>query len=175
MKNSIEALDRKRNRLLSWILAVYGVWHGILLLLTLIAFIKFGLLIRHFMSGVRLYILIIGVVALAVFLFFIIRWLIYKRTLKKNPETAMAVNDERVKQNWLMAYRTSFIVMISLAVILEILKIASNAIFIRVSPPPDEHLWWHVLAFLDFYHLQIVIYAGIVTCLVSFLRRNWKG
>lgn len=40
--------------------------------------------------------------------FFTVRYLLYKNILRKDPSLSMAVNDERVKLNWLKAYRLGF-------------------------------------------------------------------
>jgi hypothetical protein len=40
--------------------------------------------------------------------FFTIRYLLYKNTLRKDPSLRKAVNDERIKLNWLKAYRFAF-------------------------------------------------------------------
>lgn len=41
-------------------------------------------------------------------LIFSVRYFLYKRTLRKDPSLRKAVNDERVKLNWLKAYRVAF-------------------------------------------------------------------
>jgi MFS family permease len=45
---------------------------------------------------------------LLVLLIFITRYLLYKKKLRKDPSLRAAVNDERVRLNWLKAYRFAF-------------------------------------------------------------------
>ena len=50
--------------------------------------------------------------------FFSARYLHYRNALKKDPSVDTAVNDERVKLNWLMAYRFAFFAIIIFQVLL---------------------------------------------------------
>lgn len=121
--------------------------------------------LRAFVSQITKYYLGAGVVAFLIFLVFLLKWWLYKRALRKDPNVAAAVNDEMVKQNWLMAFRKAFIVMISLGIVLELLKIVTNFSFFWHWRSP----WTTLINVLNFWHLQIVIYAGVMTCLASFL------
>ncbi len=49
-------------------------------------------------------------------LIFGVRYLIYRKKLMKVPSLRTAVNDERVKLNWLRAYRLAFLVVIVITI-----------------------------------------------------------
>ena len=120
------------------------------------------------MDQITKYYLAAGLVAFLVFLIFLLKWWLYKRALRKQPAIATAVNDELVKQSWLRAFRQSFIVMIALLVAFEVLKIVTNtALFWSWRSP-----WARLINVINFWHLQIILYVGIMTCLASFLRYN---
>jgi len=59
----------------------------------------------RFFSTLFLAALIVWLMALA---FFTVRYLLYKNILRKDPSLRAAVNDERVKLNWLRSYRFAF-------------------------------------------------------------------
>ncbi|MCD6192628.1 MAG: hypothetical protein J7L26_04065, partial [Candidatus Aminicenantes bacterium] len=131
MESSIEQFDRQRIKLLKWLLVVYGLWHGMIILYALVGgtiAISFSRLepLRAFVAQITKYYLAAGLIAFLVFLIFLLKWWLYKRALRKQPAIATAVNDELVKQSWLRAFRQSFIVMIALLVAFEVLKIVTN-------------------------------------------------
>ena len=49
-------------------------------------------------------------------LIFGVRYLIYRKKLMKVPSLRTAVNDERVKLNWLRAYRSAFLIVIVITI-----------------------------------------------------------
>lgn len=53
-----------------------------------------------------------GILGIFILLIFMIRFWLYKKSLKKDPSLRTAVNDERVKINWLKAYRIAFFVVV---------------------------------------------------------------
>jgi drug/metabolite transporter (DMT)-like permease len=59
----------------------------------------------QFDNSLFLYAIILWLTTIA---FFTVRYLLYKNTLRKDPSLRKAVNDERVKLNWLKAYRFAF-------------------------------------------------------------------
>ncbi len=52
--------------------------------------------------------------------FFVVRFLLYKRKLMKDPSLSSAVNDERVRMTWLKAYRFSLIIVIGITIFWKI-------------------------------------------------------
>jgi membrane protease YdiL (CAAX protease family) len=63
------------------------------------------------------------VIWLSAVLFFGVRYLLYKRTLRKDQSLREAVNDERVKLNWLRAYRFAFFAVVLFQVIILLLQL----------------------------------------------------
>lgn len=63
----------------------------------------------RFFNTLFLAALLLWLIALA---FFTVRYLLYKNILRKEPTLRQAVNDERVKLNWLRSYRFAFFAVI---------------------------------------------------------------
>lgn len=57
-----------------------------------------------------------GITASLTFLLFVTRYWLYKRKLKRDPSLRAAVNDERIRLNWLRAYRFAFLVVIGVTI-----------------------------------------------------------
>ena len=106
MASRIEKMNRMRRNILL-----------IVFLGSLIAFVSFiypsVYRFFHFQEKMRFFItllhagiiLLLGTIAL-----FSVRYLFYKKALRKDPSLNTAVNDERVKLNWFKAYRFAFLV-----------------------------------------------------------------
>ena len=75
---------------------------------------------RNFISKWK-YPLIEGAIALWLFtaLFFLTRFWLYKKKLKREPSLHSAVYDERVRLNWLKANRIAFFVLVSSTILYE--------------------------------------------------------
>lgn len=57
-----------------------------------------------------------GIMAALLLLILITRYLLFKASTLKDPALRPAVDDERVRQNWLRAYRTAFYTMVGIHV-----------------------------------------------------------
>lgn len=57
-----------------------------------------------------------GIIAALLLLILITRYLLFKASTLKDPALRPAVDDERVRQNWLKAYRTAFFTMVGIHV-----------------------------------------------------------
>lgn len=57
-----------------------------------------------------------GTIAALLLLILIVRYLLFKASTLKDPALRPAVDDERVRQNWLKAYRTAFYTMVGIHV-----------------------------------------------------------
>ena len=108
MASKIEKMNRMRRNILLIVLIGSSVAFGAFLYPS--AYRLFHLSERpRFDETPFLYALIIWLGAV---LFFGVRYFLYKKTLRKDPSLKEAVNDERVKLNWLIAYRFAFFVVV---------------------------------------------------------------
>jgi hypothetical protein len=57
-----------------------------------------------------------GIIAALLLLILITRYLLFKASTLKDPALRGAVDDERIRQNWLKAYRTAFYTMVGIHV-----------------------------------------------------------
>ena len=69
-------------------------------------------------------------------LLFIARYWLYRRKLKKDLTVRMAVNDERVKLNWLKAYRIAFFVVVGITLFWKIYETGLYPLKWRPLPHP---------------------------------------
>jgi hypothetical protein len=115
MANLVEKIDRMRKNLL------WGVLLGTLLSFVFLIYPVFSLLFHYDRRVITFmkYRLFEGalVLWLLTILVFGIRFCSYKLKLKKNPALQIAVNDERIKMNWLKAYRFSFMIAVGITMI----------------------------------------------------------
>jgi len=79
----------------------------------------------RFFSTLFLAALIVWLIALA---FFTVRYLLYKNILRKDPSLRAAVNDERVKLNWLRSYRFAFYAVVFFQGLLLLIQFAEALI-----------------------------------------------
>ncbi len=80
-----------------------------------------GLLSRgrpwHFFDSLPVsFFAISGIMAALLLLILITRYLLFKASTQKDPALRPAVDDERVRQSWLKAYRTAFYTMVGIHV-----------------------------------------------------------
>ncbi len=117
MDSKIEKMNKMRKIilkgfLLSWV--TLGVW---LFHFTIISVLRLRWrLIRINIKPIQPYLeglWIIGVILLATYIFI---YLVYKYKLIRDPSVRTAVNDERVKLNWLKAFRIAFYTLLFIAI-----------------------------------------------------------
>jgi MFS family permease len=109
--NRIEKIYRMRRN----VLIVAFVWS----ILLFIWYCLPGLLSRgkpwHFFDRLPIsFFAISGIIAALLLLILITRYLLFKASTLKDPALRPAVDDERVRQNWLKAYRTAFYTMVGI-------------------------------------------------------------
>jgi hypothetical protein len=92
-------------------------------------------------------------------LIFITRYVLYKMKLIKDPALLKAVNDERVKLNWLRASRLAFIVVVSIAIFWKWYETGLYPDAWRLLPDPP----W------------IIVFGAIISLVGSFLFYNRGG
>jgi len=70
--------------------------------------------------------------------------LLYKKKLRKDPSLQAGVNDERIKLNWLRAYRFAFYILVIITVVWKIIEItfASSLLKTGLVLP---HIHWFIL------------------------------
>lgn len=171
MDNRIELMDRRRRILLTWLFWGFGGWFVMFLIYwaTSIAIAvahdvdasqgSIGSINQHVLYG--------GVGVAAIFLFFLARWWLYKRSLQKDLVLRAAVNDGLVEQSWLKAFRFSFFCLIALFVLNIIGFIAR--IFLARSVTPEE--FGRVSAFTGIFSSSFFyLFVAIMSCIGSFLR-----
>jgi hypothetical protein len=71
-------------------------------------------------------------------------FVLYKRKLRKDPGSKAAVDDERVRTDWLRAYRIAFLTVIGLAVALKLFDVIYAFRLVRAFLLPDRT--WLILA-----------------------------
>lgn len=112
--SKIERLNRMRRNILLGVLAGTGIGFILLIFPTFIPYSRhrWGVRLRWthtFFYGALL-------IWLLTLLIFIVLYMLYKKKLKKDPALRVAVNDERVKANWLRAYRFAFYTVIIITI-----------------------------------------------------------
>lgn len=114
MGHRIEKMNRMRRNIL------FGVLIGTVLALGLFMypFINsiFRFTHRFTWSGSKRFFEVGLILWLLTILIFITRYMLYKMKLKKDLSLRIAVNDERVKLNWLRAYRFGFFIVVSITI-----------------------------------------------------------
>ncbi len=92
-------------------------------------------------------------------LIFLTRFWLYKKKLKKDPSLQTAVYDERVKWNWLKAYRVAFFVAVGLTILWKWVEtfFAGELLKLRFTLPNGPFL---------------VLWGAIISLVGSFLYNN---
>lgn len=95
---------------------------------------------------------------LTVFIF-VVRYWIYKRKLWKKPSLRAAVNDERIRRNWLKAYRFAFYITVIVTVVWKLYEMCYADVLLRgaMSLPPGP---------------LFVLFCAIISLVGSFLFYN---
>jgi hypothetical protein len=102
----IEKMNKMRRNILIGVLIGTVIAFGLLMLPTFFSQYRFQLFV--FKRALLLWLLTL--------LIFGVRYLIYRKKLMKVPSLQTAVNDERVKLNWLRAYRFAFLIVIVITI-----------------------------------------------------------
>ena len=103
---------------LSW---GFGAWYVMLLTYWILMIASYAAHHRNsppgLMQTINPYFLYGGLGIAAVFFIFLVRWWFYRRSLQKDPALRAAVDDERVQQSWLKAFRFAFFCLIGLFIL----------------------------------------------------------
>jgi hypothetical protein len=164
MAGEIKKMARMRKRILKGVLYGWGILHGLYIFCVLCMIIATeSRSLRQYQTSFLYTILeepktlyrIVVISAILVFLFSITKYFMYKRKLMRNSLLRFAVDDERVKQNWLIAYRFAFFVVI----IFEFIYLLLFYLF-------REGI------LITFLSNHLVFYLAIMTCIGTFLYYN---
>jgi hypothetical protein len=159
MDSRIELMDRRRRSLLTWLFWGFGIWYGMLIAYG-IAMVGIGSCNDprfRLIESIRIYYFAAGGIVLAVFLFCLVRWWLFKGSLQRDPALRAAVNDELVQQSWFKAYRFSFFALIILFAALQVIGTIATLTRIRE------------LIFVTGTIHTLYFYVAIMSCLGSFL------
>ena len=114
----VERLDRQRNSSLAWFLGSFLVWT----LGTIAAmFLLIGVL------GLGMWVLApLYVLPLALWLFFLVRYLLIQSRIRSQPRLAEALNDELVRAAWLKAAAAGFWAMLTAEILVTFWRVLAN-------------------------------------------------
>lgn len=106
-----------------------------------------------------------GITASLTFLLFVARYWLYKKRLKKDPSLHAAVNDERIRLNWLRAYRFAFLIVIGVTIFWK---------WYETSFFPESLKWKMFVPDVPW----LIVFSAIISLVGSFLyynreARNW--
>jgi len=73
---------------------------------------------------------------------FIVLYRLYKRKLRKDPALRAAIDDERVRVNWLKAYRFAFCTLVVITVLMKLAELALAGALVRGSFPLPDRTWF---------------------------------
>lgn len=134
MASQIEKMNKMRRNILLGVLIGVVIMFGWFMLPTF--FIKFRF--RSFDTALKG----AGITGLLIFFVFGTRYWMYKNSLKKDPSLRAAVNDERIKLNWLKAYRFSFYIIICITIFLKLWDMFLSTLLLtrRIALPHDPWL-----------------------------------
>lgn len=141
MAGQIEKMNRMRKNILRGVLIGSIIAFGLFMYPTFISIFvnaryRFRWSYRYLEGALILW--------LFVLLIFITRYWLYKKKLRKDPSLREGVNDERIKLNWLRAYRFAFYMLIIITVVWKIIEITfvNSLLNLRLILP---HIPWLIL------------------------------
>jgi hypothetical protein len=73
---------------------------------------------------------------------FAVLYMLYKKRLRKDPALRVAIDDERVRTNWLKAYRFAFFTLVGITVLAKLAETALAGIVLRGSFPLPDKTWF---------------------------------
>jgi hypothetical protein len=147
----IEKMNRMRRNILLGVLIGTIIAFGLVMLPSFFARFRFRQFDILFKGALFLSLLTI--------LAFAVRYLLYRRTLQKTPSLRTAVNDERVKLNWLRAYRFA---LLTVVIVTLFWKWYETGFF------PDTLRWKMMLPQGPW----VIVFGAIISLVGSFLLYN---
>jgi len=139
--NKVERLSRMRRNILLGVLAGTGIAFVLLLYPLIVPSGRYlwwpagsGLSFPFYYWAFFVWLLTLVV--------FVILYLLYKDKLRKDPALRAAVDDERVRINWLKAYRFAFYTLVVITVLMKLAESAAARAVLRGSFPLPGETWF---------------------------------
>jgi hypothetical protein len=132
----MERLDEQRNRSLMLFLATFLAWSFASILIIMAAFTLMG-------TGDSDMILVMSlplvVLPLLLWIYFLVRFLLIQRRIRRNPDVAAYLDDEMVRDAWRRAAATGFWAMLTVEALVTLQALALRVIIVTglVSPMPS--------------------------------------
>lgn len=92
-------------------------------------------------------------------LIFIVLYMLYKKKLKKDPALRVAVNDERVRVNWLRAYRFAFYTLIVITIFWKLAESSFSRALLMFKLILPDGPW-------------LILFGAVLSLVSSFLYYN---
>ncbi|MFC1499465.1 hypothetical protein ACFL6T_00425 [Candidatus Zixiibacteriota bacterium] len=154
-----ERLDRQRNQSLAWFMWSFLIWSFLqIFVITGYAFMNLlgsPLLPWVFLGG--------GLVPLALWICFLLRYFFLGRRIRSNPAIAEALRDEMVKEAWHRAAAAGFWSMLAVEASFTILKVISTIVVSHFLGAP------HLLILLEI-RSPLAIAVGLGVTIGTYLR-----
>ena len=156
--SNTEILDHKRNRSLLGFVISFVIW--------IMSAFPYKVVIYFGYSPppgiMTFYLIFFGIGGLICWLFFLTRYLLIQRTIKRDPQLASALNDELVRYTWTRASALGFWVMLTTAGLLQFSKLLITLLFSAGFIPIS------ILA-LNGFDLPEAMAVGVGTTIVAYL------
>jgi len=155
--SKIERLNRMRRNILLGVLVGTGIAFVLLISPSFIPSSRhrWGVSLRwthFFFYGALL-------IWLLTLLVFIVLYMLYKKKLKKDPTLQIAVNDERVRVNWLRAYRFAFYTLIVITIFWKLAETVFARALLELKVILPDGPW-------------LVLFGAVLSVVSSFLYYN---
>lgn len=159
--NKIERMNRSRKNLLKGILWGSGIWTIMLVIWTGIAFNGLMSQTSHVFEIFSSLVPTAVLVSILILLFFLLKYLVYKWSLRKDPQIRSALDDERLRLSWLKAYRFAFFAVV----------VMHGILFLNESIPV---IIFHKQAFSIPQQSQthLTLLVAVLSCIGSFLHHS---
>ncbi|MBL7129761.1 MAG: hypothetical protein ISS16_12380 [Ignavibacteria bacterium] len=149
MEYKIEKMNKMRRNILIGVLIGTVIAFGLLMLPTFFSKYRFQLFV--FKRALLLWLLTL--------IIFGVRYLIYRKKLMKAPSLRTAVNDERVKLNWLRAYRFALLIVVGITIFWK---------WYETSFFPEILRWKMMLP----HGPWLIVFGAVISLIGSFLYYN---
>ncbi len=150
MESKIEKINRMRKIILKVFLfgwVTLGIW---LFHRTIISALKLSWRrIDVYTRSIEPYLEALWIVGAIILAIYVIIFLIYKAKIMQDSSVQTAVNDERVRLNWLKAFRMAFFTLLFITIFWKWAETGLGTSFLhrKISPIPGAWLMWYCSIF----------------------------
>jgi len=116
--NQVERMNRYRKNLLKGILWGFGIWAIMQVIWTAIAFNHLIPQTSRIFNIISIFVPTALLASILIVLLFLLKYWRYRWILRKDPQIRLALDDERLRLNWLRSYRFAFFTVIFMHIIL---------------------------------------------------------